>query len=249
MPAAQFDAARFDASALVVAIDGPSGSGKSTVSRAVAKALHLRYLDTGAMYRALTWWVLENAIDPADADSVLKAADGFVLEISSDPQHQTVSVVGHDVTKAIRSAEVTAAVSAVSAIPDVRRRLVADQQAIIGGGGIVVEGRDIGTTVCPDAPVKIFLTAAADARAGRRARELNETNDLAAVQADLARRDHIDSSRTASPLVEAADAVEVDTTALDVHQVIAAVLTLVHDRTGVAADGAADFEPVAGERR
>jgi cytidylate kinase len=240
-------AAQSDASTLVVAIDGPSGSGKSTVSREVAKALHLRYLDTGAMYRALTWWVLDNGVDPADADGVLKAADSFTLEISSDPEHQAVSAGGHDVTTAIRSAEVTAAVSAVSAIPGVRRRLVADQQAIIGAGGIVVEGRDIGTTVCPDAPVKIFLTAAADARAGRRARELNEATDLATVQADLARRDRIDSSRVASPLVEAADAVEVDTTALDVRQVISAVLALVRERTGIIAD-AADVTP-AGEGR
>ena len=158
-----------DLSTLVVAIDGPSGSGKSTVARGVARILGLRYLDTGAMYRALTWWVIEQGVDPADESSVLAAATTFDLDMSTDPvAQQVVLVSGHDVTRAIRSAAVTQQVSAVSAVAEVRRQLVARQRVIIGAGGIVVEGRDIGTTVCPAAPVKIFLTAATEARAVRR---------------------------------------------------------------------------------
>ena len=225
-----------DLSTLVVAIDGPSGSGKSTVARGVARTLGLRYLDTGAMYRALTWWVIEHRVDPADESAVVTVAATFDLEISTDPMApQVVMVSGHDVTEAIRSAEVTRAVSAVSAVTEVRRQLVARQRTLIGIGGIAVEGRDIGTAVCPDAPVKIFLTAAADARAVRRAREI-ETGDpagVSVVRADLDRRDRLDSGRAASPLHQAADAVTLDSTELDADQVIAAVLALVRDRTGI----------------
>jgi CMP/dCMP kinase len=224
---------------LVVAVDGPSGSGKSTVSRGVARELGLRYLDTGAIYRALTWWILRNDVDPLDAaneTAIITCAASFDLRISTDPADQWVRVAGVDVSGAIREADVTSAVSAVSAIPQIRAQLLGLQREIIGDGGIVVEGRDIGVTVCPHAPVKIFLTASAAARAGRRAREHEQTGgDVAAVQADLARRDHLDSSRAASPLAEAADAVELDTTKLDIEQVIAAVLALVRERTGVTA--------------
>jgi cytidylate kinase len=230
-------AAKTDRASLVVAVDGPSGSGKSTVSRAVARALGLRYLDTGAMYRALTWWVLRDGVDPADQAAVIERAKSFELEISTDPVDQWVRAGGSDVTVAIREPDVTAAVSAVSAVPQIRARLLTRQRDIVGAGGIVVEGRDIGVTVCPDAPVKIFLTASAAARAGRRAREFDKTKgaDVAAVQADLPRRDRLDRSRAASPLVEAADAVELDTTALDLDEVVAAALAVVRERTGLAA--------------
>jgi cytidylate kinase len=232
MPAA--DTAR---GSLVVAVDGPSGSGKSTVSRAVARALGLRYLDTGAIYRALTWWVLRGGVDPSDQQAVLERAKTFELSISTDPADQWVRVGETDVSLAIREPDVTAAVSAVSAVPQVRAQLLTRQRHIVGAGGIVVEGRDIGVTVCPDAPVKIFLTASAAARAGRRAREFDQTNaaDVAAVQLDLARRDELDSTRVASPLKEAADAVELDTTTLDLDEVVAAALALVRERTGLAA--------------
>jgi len=240
MPAAETDRA-----SLVVAVDGPSGSGKSTLSRAVAGALGLRYLDTGAIYRALTWWVLRGGVDPTDQTAVVERARSFQLEISTDPADQWVRVGDTDVTTAIRRPDVTAAVSAVSAVRQIRAQLLTRQRDIVGAGGIVVEGRDIGVTVCPDAPVKIFLTASAAARAGRRAREFDKTKDadVAAVQADLARRDRLDASRAASPLAEAADAVELDTTALDLDEVVAAALALVRERTGLAAS-----EPIGDPR-
>lgn len=233
MPAAEIDRAT-----LVVAVDGPSGSGKSTVSRGVARELRLRYLDTGAIYRALTWWVLRDGVDPRDPANeaaVVARLDSFDLRISTDPSDQWVRVGEVDVTTAIREADVTASVSAVSAIAQVRAHLLTLQRRLIGAGGIVVEGRDIGVTVCPAAPVKIFLTASAAERAGRRARELDKTagQEVAAVRAELARRDQLDSSRVASPLAEAADAVELDTTKLGIAEVISAALTLVHERTGV----------------
>jgi len=249
-----------DATALVVAIDGPSGSGKSTVARGVASALGLRYLDTGAMYRALTWWVLRNGAFPSDANTVVALLPTFDLDISTSPLTQVVTVAGHDVTAAIRSAEVTQAVSAVSALPRVRRYLLEAQHAIIGSGGIAVEGRDIGTTVCPDAPVKVFLTATVDARASRRALEVEVSQasqllpgspDVDAVRLDLDRRDRLDSARAASPLNQAPDAVAIDSTSLDAEQVIGAVLALVQQRTGISpASGAGRrLDSIGGERR
>jgi CMP/dCMP kinase len=242
-----------DAPTVVVAIDGPSGSGKSTVARGVARRLGLRYLDTGAMYRAFTWWVQRNGTDLGDPTAVLTDAATFDLDLSTDPADDAVTVDGHDVTAAIRSAEVTRDVSAVSAVPDVRRLLVARQRAIVGTGGIVVEGRDIGTTVCPEAPVKIFLTAAVDTRASRRARQVAvdaepHADGLSNVRADLQRRDHLDSSRAASPLLQAADAVALDTTTMDAEQVVAAVLALVRERTGVVPVGTAALGSVGGDR-
>ncbi len=219
---------------LVIAIDGPSGSGKSTVARRVAASLHLRYLDTGAIYRALTWAVLDKAIDPDNVDAVLAVAGSAQIRVSTDPQTQAVSVDGRDVAAAIRGPEVTDAVSAVSAIPQVRERLVALQRAIIGSGGIVVEGRDIGTVVAPDSPVKIFLTAAPETRAARRSAEAEIAvgkRDVVSVQADLARRDTLDSTRAASPLAMAPDAVQLDSTAMDEDTVVARVLDLVAQRS------------------
>lgn len=218
----------------VVAIDGPSGSGKSTVARRVAHALSLRYLDTGAIYRALTWAVLDAGVDPGDVDGVLAVAAAAGIAVSTDPLTQAVSVDGRDVATAIRGPAVTHAVSAVSAIPAVRQRLVALQRSIIGAGGIVVEGRDIGTVVCPDAPVKIFLTAAAETRAARRAADAETPaghRDIGSVKEDLARRDALDSTRAASPLAMAPDAVTLDSTTLDEDAVVAEVLDLVAQRS------------------
>nr|WP_240506134.1 (d)CMP kinase [Thermoactinospora rubra] len=214
---------------LVVAVDGPSGSGKSSASRGVARALGLRYLDTGAMYRAVTWWMLRQGVDVDDPRAVAARAGEPVLESGTDPDKPTIHVDGVDVSGPIREAEVTAAVSAVSAVPEVRRRLVALQREIIGSGGIVVEGRDIGSVVAPDAPVKVYLTASAQARAQRRAAELDGTT-VEAQQAALARRDQLDSTRKTDPLSMAADAVELDTTALNLDEVIAEVLRLVAER-------------------
>jgi cytidylate kinase len=216
---------------VVIAVDGPSGSGKSTVARGVARSLGLRYLDTGAMYRALTWAVLDRGIDPGDEAAVVALASHLALELGSDPAAPTVAVDGTDVTTAVRGAPVTAAVSVISAIPDVRRDMVARQRELIGTGGIVVEGRDIGTTVAPDASVKVFLTADAQARAARRGREIAgagaDAATLAETEADLRRRDAADSGRTASPLRQASDAVVIDSTAMDADEVVRRVLDLV----------------------
>lgn len=199
----------------VVAIDGPSGSGKSTLAREVARRLGLRYLDTGAMYRAITWAVLQAGVDPADAAAVLAVASCLRLEISTDADAEAVSVDGVDVSGAVRRPEVTQAVSAVSAVPGVRALLVGLQRRLIDDGGIVVEGRDIGTVVAPDATIKVFLTAATDARAGRRSRDLTASGNRTtarATAADLARRDALDSGRAVSPLTRAPDALALDST-------------------------------------
>jgi CMP/dCMP kinase len=162
--------------AVVVAVDGPSGSGKSSAARGTATTLGLRYLDTGAMYRAVTWWMLEHGVDLADTAAVIRHTLGLTIQISTDPVDQHVRVDGIDVTAQIRNRRVSNVVSLVAAIPEVRARLIALQQAIIAdaaeAGGIVAEGRDIGTVVAPDATVKVFLTASEQARAERRAAEL-----------------------------------------------------------------------------
>jgi cytidylate kinase len=215
---------------LVVAMDGPSGSGKSSASRGVARTLGLRYLDTGAMYRAITWWMLREQADLGDPAAIAARAAEPVLEIGTDPDAPAVHVDGVDVAAPIRGAEVTAAVSAVSAVPEVRSRLVAEQRAIIGAGDIVVEGRDIGTVVAPAAQVKVYLTASAEARALRRTAELAGTT-VEAQRAAMARRDTLDSTRKADPLSMAADAVALDTTALNLDEVIAEVLRLIKEKT------------------
>lgn len=215
---------------LVVAIDGPSGSGKSTVSRGVARALGLRYLDTGAMYRAVTWLALERGIALDAPDLLAELAATARVEVDADPSLPTITIEGNDVTTAVRGPDVTAAVSAVSAVPGVRKAMVARQRELIGDGGIVVEGRDIATAVVPDAPIKIFLVADAAARASRRARQdagLGHAQPtVTATEADLLRRDTADSTRAASPLVQAPDAVLVDSTAMDADSVIRRVVDL-----------------------
>jgi cytidylate kinase len=216
----------------VVAVDGPSGSGKSTVSRRLAQALGARYLDTGAMYRAVTHAVLAAGVSPTDEGGVLKVLGSSSIEVTTDPADVTVTVDGRRVDAEIRGAAVTAAVSAVSAVPELRDELVARQRAIIAaGGGIVVEGRDIGTVVAPDAALKVFLTASAEARAQRRSAELLDA-DVAATHADLIRRDTLDSSRAASPLAQASDAVVLDSTALGIDEVVARLLGLLSADSG-----------------
>jgi cytidylate kinase len=213
---------------LVVAIDGPSGSGKSTVARGVARALGIGYLDTGAMYRAITWLALERGIPLDDEPALTELAEQAVLDLSPDPDVHRVSVDGHDVTAAIRNTEVTGAVSRVSAVPGVRAALVRRQREVLAAGPVAVEGRDIGTTVAPDAPVKVFLTADPSARAERRGREvlgpvLDQTT-LSATEDALRRRDEADSARAASPLAQATDAVVIDSTELSADEVVARVL-------------------------
>ena len=205
----------------VVAVDGPSGSGKSTVSRRLARRLGAAYLDTGAMYRAATWAVLRAKVDPTDAPAVERVVAGADLRITTDPGAVAVTVDGTPVDAEIRGAAVTAAVSAVSAVPAVRARLIAQQRALIeearGAGGIVVEGRDIGAVVAPDADLKVFLTASESERARRRSGQSGA--DLAATDADLRRRDRADS-RVTKPLEAADGAVTLDTTELGIDEVI-----------------------------
>ncbi len=227
-------AARTAPAAVIVAIDGPAGTGKSSTSKAVAGKLGLGYLDTGAQYRAITWWMLNNGIDVNDATAVADAAAKPVIVSGTDPAAPTITVDGLDAAGPIRTQEVTAAVSAVSAVPEVRA-LITDLQRSIAAeapNGIVVEGRDIGITVLPDADLKVFLTASPEARAARRSGELKgkdpqQATDLAATREALIKRDAADSGRKTSPLAKADDAVEVDTTELTLEQVIECVVTLI----------------------
>jgi cytidylate kinase len=218
----------------VVALDGPSGTGKTTVARKLAAQLGAGYLDTGAMYRVVTLAVLRAGADPADAAAVAKLARHIQVGVGTSPERPHALLAGKDVGAQIRTEPVNQAVSAVSAVPEVRQTLVAGQRRIINHvlettGGIVVEGRDIGTVVAPEAPLKVFLTASAAVRAARRnaqdtaaGRASTESGALASVQ----RRDRLDSTRAASPLRAAADAVEFDTSELTVEQVVVALTEL-----------------------
>ncbi|MFL6090519.1 MAG: (d)CMP kinase [Aeromicrobium sp.] len=218
---------------LVVAVDGPSGSGKSSTARGVAQRLGLAYLDTGAMYRAITWALLERGVDLHDADSVAKTAGDVVLRSGTDPANPTIEADGVDVSGPIRESDVTSNVSLVAAVPEVRSLLVQAQREAIreSPNGIVVEGRDIGTAVVPGAAVKVYLVADADARARRRASEQGH-DDADATQEALARRDHLDSSRAASPLAKADDAALIDGTFMTLDEVIDAVVALVEEARG-----------------
>ncbi len=231
-----------DSSRAVVAIDGPSGSGKSSTSRGVARALGLDYLDTGAMYRAMAWFMLDRGVDVADAAAVAALADQPTLTSTTDPDAPTIAVDGVDVSAPIRGEAVTGAVSPVAVVPEVRTRLVELQRAAVSasqarGRGIVVEGRDIGTVVLPDATAKVFLTADAQARASRRALEdagragegAPAAGDIAATAASLAERDAIDSGRAVAPLRRADGAIQVDGTYLTLDEVIATIVGIVED--------------------
>ncbi|WP_258952779.1 (d)CMP kinase [Lentzea californiensis] len=228
----------------MVALDGPAGTGKSTVAKRLATALDARYLDTGSMYRAIALAVLRAGVDPADEVKVAAVVDNAVLVVGTDPRRPGITLDGDDVSAEIRGPEVSLAVSPVSATGHVRELLVAQQRAIIADavdhvGGIVVEGRDIGTVVSPDAPLKVYLTASADARAARRTKQDNAAGRQSTVDAALAdvqRRDKYDSSRAVSPLRAADDAVELDNTDLDLVGTVQALLELV-DRRGLRVTG------------
>lgn len=221
------------AAGLVIAVDGPAGSGKSTAARGVARALGLRYLDTGSTYRALTWWLLARGVDVRDPDEVIACLGQPVIEVGTDPQSPRIHVDGTDVAGPIRTREVSNAVSAVAAIPAVRHRLVAMQRQIISrelaeGCGIVAEGRDIGTVVAPDAPVKVFLTASELVRARRRTTDLTADPEatVAVTQAEQERRDTSDAPQMA----RAPDAVQIDTTGLTRSEVVGAIVALADRR-------------------
>lgn len=222
---------------LVIAIDGPSGSGKSTVSKRVAQALGLRYLDTGAMYRAVAWWLLEEGVDLSDVDRVASLAPGIALRMSTDPADPHVFVGDVDVSAAIRQTRISEAVSAVATNLRVREFLVARQKAIAYEGNVVIEGRDITTVVAPDAPVRVLLTASEATRLARRARDVHGAVDEQALHAtrdQVIRRDAQDA--TVASFHEAADGVAVvDSSGLSLDDTVRAVLDVVAERTGVRA--------------
>lgn len=215
---------------ICIAIDGPAGAGKTTVARGVANKLGLKYIDTGAMYRAVAWKVLQNGIDPSDAAAVEAVAEKIRIDFT---EGNTVTLAdGVDVSREIRTPEVTRLSSPVSAVSGVRRYLVDLQRRLASEGGAVMEGRDIGSVVLPNAELKIFLTASIDERANRRWKEMQAAGmqpDLDLLKRDIEERDHRDSTRSDSPLVQSPDAIAVDTDHLTVDQVIERIVQLATD--------------------
>ncbi len=214
----------------VIAIDGPSGAGKGTVARAVAKALDCLHVDTGAMYRAVAWQALRQGRPLDDEPEVAAVASRAVFALDG----VRVVIDGHDVSRAIRTPEMDVAAAAVARLPRVRAALVAHQRKLAGTGTVVMEGRDIGTAVFPDAPVKIYLDASPEERAARRAGDpahrLPRGAGLAEVARALDERDRLDRTRRASPLEQAADAVRIDTTGLPIDVVVERVMAVIRDR-------------------
>jgi CMP/dCMP kinase len=216
---------------LVIAVDGPAGSGKSTAARRVAATLGLRYLDTGAMYRALTWWLQQQQVELTDTAAVLARVTEPRIDVGTDPERPQITVDGHDVAGPIRTRRVSNSVSTVAAIPQVRTLLIGRQRDIIAAAdsGIVAEGRDIGTVVAPAAAVKVYLTASEDVRAQRRTADLADGDPaatVAAVRGEQARRDQ----RDAPQMAVAADAVEIDTSRLTLDEVVGRVVELARTR-------------------
>lgn len=214
-----------------VAIDGPASSGKSTVAKIIASKLGLVYCDTGAMYRSVTWAALDRQLDLTDQQAVAELASQITISFQPGTPDQRVFVDDVEVTKPIREAAVSSNVSTVAAIPAVRQAMTAQQRAIAKRGGIVMDGRDIGTTVLPDAQVKIFLVASAHERAVRRYKENIakglDSKPLADIEAAIKLRDQKDSQRKVSPLRKADDAVELDTTSLSVDEVVSRILSII----------------------
>jgi cytidylate kinase len=219
-----------------IAIDGPAGAGKSTIARLVAGELGFIYVDTGAMYRAVTWKVIEEGLHPEQKAEVIAVAKRMNIELIPRMDGQQVLVDGMDVTKQIRTTAITNYVSQIASIGEIREILVAKQKLLAASRGVVMDGRDIGTHVIPDAEIKIFLTASVKERAERRFKELQNSGDfsmtLGELEQDIARRDEMDQNREISPLVRAHDAVLLDCTSLTVPEVINAILGLCRDKVG-----------------
>lgn len=218
-----------------IAIDGPAGAGKSTVARLTANRLHFQYIDTGAMYRAVTWLALQRQLPLDDSGRMAAAAMEMDLVLETTPEGTRVYAGGVEITEAIRTPQVTSHVSAVAKIAAVRDILVKKQQQMAARGGVVMDGRDIGTKVLPHAEVKVFLTASIEERARRRFAEMQAKGidtSLSELTKDIARRDELDSQRVVSPLKKANDATVLDTTGLDVAEVVEKILALC--RTKVA---------------
>ena len=226
----------------MIAVDGPAGSGKSSAARGVAQRLGLRYLDTGAMYRALTWWLITQHLDVSDPAVVAAHARDPVIDVATDPDRPAVTVDGLDVSRPIRSRAVSNAVSAVASVPEVRAHLVAQQQDILAracaaGGGVVAEGRDIGTVVAPHAVVKVFLTASEEARAARRSADLAADPGATpgVTRAENQRRDRADAPQT----MMASDAIEVDSTILSLDEVVSLIVRVAGERGFPLREGSA----------
>ena len=220
-----------------VAIDGPAGAGKSTVAKKVAQALNAVYLDTGAMYRAVGLYMLRHGVALDDAQGIALHAPDAKVDVRYVDGAQRVFLCGEDVSEAIRENPVSAAASAVSAVPAVRALLVARQQEIAAGTSVVMDGRDIGTKVLPDAPVKVFLTAAAEVRARRRFLELQQKGQPVPYEqllSEIKQRDFNDAHRAASPMAQAEDAALLDSSDMSVDQVVAAIVAMAREKTGEA---------------
>ena len=215
---------------MIIAIDGPSGSGKSTLGRMLARALNLLYIDTGSMYRAVALAVLDAHVDPNDKEAVTELANRIEIDLEGDPESLSVLLNGRDITEQIRTESVTEMSSIVSTIPGVRRAMVERQRAL-GQRGAVLNGRDIGTVVFPDADVKFFLTAVPEERAERRYKEdqiISSATTYAETLADMMERDRRDSTRVDSPLKMADDAIVVDSTGKSIEEVFAEMMANVH---------------------